>query len=457
MSKNITKDMTSGSPMRLILEFALPLLLGTLFHQVYNLVDTMIVGKTLGVDALAAVGATGSVMFLILGFCMGLCAGFALPIAREFGAKNYENLKKYAGNAITLAALTAIVMTSLTLCLCHHIILWMNTPSNIEDMSYQYLLIIFAGIPTSMAYNLLSGFLRSLGDSRRPLYFLIISSALNIVLDLVFILCFHMGVSGAATATVLSQLVSALLCLIYIRRRVELLHISGNDLKPETAYVKDLFAMGFPMGFQYSITAIGSVILQTAINGLGSVAVASVTAASKIDMFGQCPFGALGNAMATYAGQNVGAVKYDRVKKGLYNACLLGSVYSLLLLLIILPFGKAFFLLFMDASETVVISQGYQCIVTYVCFYVPLAILNIVRFTIQGMGYSGLAVFAGLAEMIARSLVALVFVPLYGFTAACFAGPLAWLFADAFLIPAFYYCLGKLKKAAGADSLYIVH
>lgn len=446
MAKNNSKDLTVGSPTRLILGFSLPLLLGMLFQQVYSLMDTIIVGKFLSVSALAAVGSTGSITFLIIGFCQGVCAGFSLPIAQRFGAKDEKGLKKYVGNAAVVSVIIAIVMTTLTVLLCGNILTWMRTPDDIYDLAYQYLIVIFAGIPATILYNLLSGYLRSLGNSVIPVIFLVISAVLNIGLDLLFILVFNMGVFGAAFATVLSQAISGVLCLIYIMKKVTLLHVSKDDWQLDSQHVKNLIIMGFPMGFQYSITAIGSVILQTSVNTLGSTAVASMTAGSKISMFVMCPFDALGSTMATYSGQNVGAGEFDRVKKGLVSASVLGSVYAIGIFIVLFFTCNYLIYLFVDPGETAVIAQAHQFLLTNAIFYVPLVLVNTVRFAIQGMGFSGFAMFAGVAEMIARSLVGLVFVPIFGFSAACFASPLAWIFADAFLVPAFIHCLNKLKR-----------
>ena len=446
MAKSNAKDMTIGSPMRLILEFALPLLLGMLFQQVYSLMDTIIVGKALGVNALAAVGATGSITFLIIGFCLGVCSGFGLPIAQRFGAKDYKALKKYVGNSYVLSIIISIIMTVLTVLLCHNILEWMQTPDDIMELTYSYLIVIFAGIPATILYNLLSSFLRSIGDSVTPVVFLIFSAVLNIGLDLLFISTFHMGVFGAGLATIIAQAVSGILCLIFILKKVELLHTTLDDWRLDSNCVSNLIRMGLPMGFQYSITAIGSVILQAAVNTLGSLAVASMTAASKISMFVVCPFDALGSTMATYGGQNVGAGKLDRLGKGVWNATVLGAIYSIIIFLVLYFFGNNLSLLFVDKTEVVVLAQSRQFLLINAIFYIPLALVNIFRFMIQGMGFSGFAVLAGVAEMIARALIGLVFVPIFGFVAACFASPLAWIFADAFLIPAFFYCRKKLMK-----------
>lgn len=447
MASNTTKDMTSGSTMKLILGFAVPLLMGMLFQQVYSLVDTIIVGRFLGVSALAAVGATGSINFLIVGFCQGICNGFALPVAQRFGAKDYNGLRKYVGNSAVLSILFGGAITLITVIACRPILELMQTPSDIIDLSYNYIVVIFAGIPAIMLYNILSAYLRSLGDSITPVIFLVLSAGLNIGLDLLFIVTFKWGVFGAAFATVLSQAVSGILCLLLIIKKFDILHLSRDDWKLDWNYSRYLLIMGLPMGLQYSITAIGSVILQASVNTLGSTAVASMTAGSKISMFVMCPFDALGSTMATFGGQNVGAGRLDRLGRGLRSAVILGAVYSALILVVLIFFGRDLILLFVSAKEVTVIAQAKQFLVTNAAFYLMLALVNIVRFLIQGMGFSGFAVFAGVFEMVARTLVGLVFVPVFGFTAACFASPLAWIFADCFLIPAFFHCRKKLQNS----------
>lgn len=447
MASNTTKDMTSGSTMKLILGFAVPLLMGMLFQQVYSLVDTIIVGRFLGVSALAAVGATGSINFLIIGFCQGICNGFALPVAQRFGAKDYDGLRKYVGNSAVLSIIFGGAITLITVSTCRPILELMQTPADIIDLSYHYIVVIFAGIPAIMLYNILSAYLRSLGDSITPVIFLVLSAGLNIGLDLLFIVTFHWGVFGAAFATVLSQAVSGILCLILIIKKFDLLHLKREDWKLDWGYSRYLLIMGLPMGLQYSITAIGSVILQASVNTLGSTAVASMTAGSKISMFVVCPFDALGSTMATFGGQNVGAGRLDRLGRGLRSAVILGAIYSALILVVLIFFGRDLILLFVSAKEAAVIAQAKQFLVTNAAFYLMLALVNIVRFLIQGMGFSGFAVFAGVFEMVARTLIGLVFVPIFGFTAACSANPLAWIFADCFLIPAFFHCRKKLQNA----------
>lgn len=446
MANKSTKDLTVGSPTKLILGFLFPLLFGLLFQQVYNLVDTVIVGKYLGVSALAGVGATGSINFLILGFCNGTCSGFAIPVAQMYGAKDFKALKKYVGNSIILAAIFAGIVTLSTTLLCHHILTWMHTPLDIIDMSYDYIFIIFAGIPFTVLFNLLSGFIRSLGDSKTPLYFLIFCSFLNIGMDLLFIIKFGMGVRGAALATIIAQAISGMLCLILVAKKFDLLHISASDLKLSNHFTTTLMRMGFPMGFQFSITAIGSVILQTNLNTLGSIYVAANTSAIRISCILMCPLDALGQTMATYSGQNIGAGKLDRIGKGLKSANIMGWIYSTIALLVSYFFGKFIILAFVDASETEVIKYSFQLLVTNVLFYYFLVEVNTIRTTIQGMGFSGLALFSGVSEMIARAVTGAVFIPWLGFNAACFASPFAWVLADVFLIPAYFYCSKKLRE-----------
>ena len=442
---NKTKDMTVGSPMRLILGFATPLLFGFLFQQLYNVADMVIVGQCLGVKAFAGVGATGSINFMIIGFCMGVCSGFAIPVAHKFGAKDYSGMRRMVANSIWLSGAFAVIMTVVITLLCRDILQFMRTPADIFEHAYRYILIIFLGIPASYLYNLLSGVIRSMGDSKTPLMFLLLSSVLNIGLDLLCILVFDMGIAGASFATVVSQLTSGILCLLYIRKKFEILHITKEEWKINFNCMWTLCGMGVPMGLQYSITAMGGVVLQTAVNGLGSAIVASVTAANKVSIFFCCPFEALGATMATYGGQNVGAKKLERLGKGMFSACVLGTAYALTAFVVLFFFGGFFIGLFLDAEEMEVLFYARRMLVVFAAFYVPLAFLMVFRFMIQGMGFSMLAVMAGVLEMAARAFAGVFLVPRYGFTAACFAAPLAWIFADAFLIPAYIYIRKKLE------------
>jgi putative MATE family efflux protein len=442
--KQSTKDLTQGKPMKLILGFAVPMFFGFLFQQFYNLVDTMIVGKFLGADALAAVGSTGSVNFLVIGFCMGICNGFVIPVAQQFGAKNYRNLRKFVANGAYLCIFFAIVMTIATTVLTRQILTVMKTPEDIFEQAYIYIFIIFCGIPATLLYNMVSGIIRSLGDSKTPVVFLAISSGINIVLDVVLIYYVKMGVAGAALATVISQAVSGIGCFFVMIKRYEILRMEKEEKRYDRHFARILCTMGVPMGLQYSITAIGSVILQTAVNTLGTVYVASVTAGSKLSMFFCCPYDAFGSTMATYGGQNVGAGKIKRLDEGLRACILLGFIYSVIAFAVLFLFGRKLALLFVDAQQTEIIEQTYVYLLANSVFYFLLALVNIIRFMIQGMGFSQFAILAGVLEMIARAIAGFVITPIWGYNGACFGNGLAWIFADIFLIPAYFKCRNSL-------------
>lgn len=445
----MTKDMTKGSPMRLILGFSIPLLFGFLFQQFYNLVDTIIVGRFLGKDNLAAVGATGSVNFLIIGFCMGICSGFSIPVSHKFGAGDLSGMRRVVANCVWLTIGFGTVITVLTTVLCRYILQWMKTPENIIDASYAYIWVIFLGIPATFLYNMTSGVIRALGDSKTPVIFLLLASFLNIGLDLFFILKLHMGVAGAAWATVISQAISGICCLLFIIKKFEILHIQKDEWTPDRHLMGSLCGMGVPMGLQYSITAIGSVILQSATNTLGSDAVAAVTAAGRITGFLACPFDALGSTMATYGGQTVGAGKLDRLGMGLKSCVLLGAGYSVIAVLAAFFFSDPLARLFLEATEISIIGNVRLFLLCNTAFYFPLALVNIVRFLIQGMGFPTFAILAGVFEMVARTLAGFVLVPLFGFRGVCLGSPIAWIFADVFLIPAYFHVRKVLERQVG--------
>lgn len=441
----MVKDMTNGSPSRHILGFAVPMLFGMLFQQFYNLVDTIIVGKTLGVEALAGVGATGSINFMIIGFCMGVCNGFVIPVAQCFGAKKPADLRKYVFNGYICSVVFSIVLTLASVIFCRRILIVMNTPADIIDHAYNYIVVIFIGIPTVFLYNMVSGVIRSLGDSKTPVVFLVLSSIINVVLDFFLILVCKMGVAGAGWATVTSQLISGLTCLIYMYKKYDILKGDKSERVLDRRFITNLCMNGVPMGLQYSITAIGSTILQAAVNTLGSTYVAAMTAGSKMFNFTCCPFDALGSTMATYAGQNVGAAKIKRLGQGVRSAMIIGSVYSVLSLVALYFTTDYIALLFVNASETTIIALTRQFILASACFYIPLTGVNVVRFCIQGMGFSVFAISAGILEMIGRAFAAIILIPSIGFMGACLASPIAWIAADAFLFPAFIHCAKKLN------------
>ena len=445
----MTKNLTVGSPMRLIIGFALPTLFGMLFQQFYNLVDTMIVGKLLGAQALAAVGSTGSINFFVIGFCMGVCNGFAIPVAQRMGANEPSKMRRYVANAAYLAAAFALVLTVATGLLCRTILTVMRTPADIFENANAYIFVIFMGIPATFLYNLLAGVIRSLGDSKTPVYFLALSSFLNIFLDFALILWFDAGVAGAAIATVVSQGISGLACLLYMRKAYPIRRMTREERRLDRHSCGVLCAMGIPMGLQYSVTAVGSIVLQSAVNTLGSLYVAAVAAGAKLFQLFACPFDAMGATMATYCGQNVGACKLDRLGQGIRACSLLGLIYALIAFVTMLFFAPQFAMFFLNPGESQLaqlVALTSQYMVTLTAFFFPLALVNIVRFSIQGMGYSTFAILAGVLEMGARTVVGLCLVPVFGFSAACFASPAAWICADLFLIPASMACIARLRK-----------
>lgn len=442
-----TFNMTEGKPLRQILTFSIPIIIGSLFQQLYNMVDAVIVGRFLGVNQLAAVGSVGSLHFLILGFCFGACAGMAIPVAQRFGAGDEENLRRYVANSAWLGAAIAAVLTTVTLLLAKNILRWMHTPDVIFDYAYSYFFVMMAGIPATILYNIPANVLRAVGDSRRPLRFLIISSLINVVLDVVLITVIPLGTTGAALATLISQLVSGILCLRYMHRKLPLLRIRREEWSVSKSHIRDLCGIGFPMGLQFSITAIGTLLLSRAVNDIGERAVAAMTAGGKISMLFQSPMDSMGSAIATYSGQNVGAKKPDRIRAGGRSTALVLAAFSIVSYLILYFCGRTMATAFVSSSETEVLDHVALYLRINGAFLPFLIFVDVCRNTIQGMGYSKVAVIGGILEMIARSLVAKLLVPVFGFAGASFAHGLAWVAADCFLIPCYYLMIRRLKHA----------
>ena len=455
----MTRDMTTGSPLAKILAFCAPLLVGNLFQQFYNLADSIIVGRILGVNAFAAVGSTGALNFLVLGFALGICSGFAIPIAQSFGAGDGEAVRSRAGQLVWLGAIFSLLLTALTYFTTGDILHLVNTPAEIYEDAYRYIFIIFMGSGATILYNLCSGVLRALGDSRTPLLFLIGAVAINVVLDIVFMTSLGMGVEGAAYATVISQAASGLACLLYIRARVPALHLRYQHLRPSLHRMLYISSIGVPMGLQFSITAVGSIILQSAVNSLGAGAVAAVSAGARVHNIMAAPMETAGLTMATYCGQNLGAGRTDRIRKGVMSITWVTIGYSLLAFAVNYFAGTAIACLFMDADQTEILAQVHRYLTVNGMAYPLLVLIFIFRNSLQGMGFSSSAMFAGLAELIARALVAFGFVGRYAFAAVCVANPLAWLFADLILLPLYAVKLHRLDKrfpdktrGAGEDS-----
>ena len=441
-----TKEMTSGAPLPLILNFTLPLLLGNLLQQTYSLVDAAIVGKFLGINALASVGASSSVIFLILGFCNGCCGGFGIPIAQKFGAHDYSTMRKYVWASLKLTTVMSVLIAIVTSLLCAFILRTMRTPENIFYDAYLYLLITFIGVPCTFFYNLFSCIIRALGDSKTPFWFLLFSTILNILLDLFCILVLGWGVAGASIATVVSQGLSAFLCYHYMMRKFEILQATPSERRFDRRLALNMLGIGVPMGLQFSITAIGSIMLQSANNALGTACVAAFTSAMRIKMFFLCPLESLGMAMATYCGQNYGAGKPERIWSGIKASFLLMGVYVVANFFILWFGAKYMALLFVSAAEVEIIKDTELFLHVAATFFPTLGLLCILRYSIQGVGYTTLAMLSGVSEMIARILVSVLAVPAFGYIAVCFGAPTAWMAADLFLVPTFIVIYRRLKS-----------
>ena len=398
---------------------------------------------------MAAVGASSSIMFLIMGFCNGSCAGFAIPVAQAFGAKDYHKMRCYVSNAMRIALVLAIVITLLSCFLCDKILQMVNTPEDIFHDAYVFLFLQFCTIPFTIAYNLLSGQIRALGNSKQPFYFLLASSFLNIFLDIVFILLLGMGVEGAAIATFLSQVFASSLCWWFIKQHMTILVPIGDERQFDNKRISILLNNGIPMGLQFSITSIGIIMLQSANNALGTVYVASFTAAIRIKYLFTCVLENIGVAMATYCGQNLGAKKLQRIKTGVNDAMWIMMAYFVLTVIIIYPFADEMMMIFVNGKEQEVIANAAQLMRISNWFYPSLGVLVILRYSIQGLGYSNLSMMSGVMEMIARCGVSIWLVPALAWIGVCYADPVAWIMADIFLIPAYIWLIRRLKRQIG--------
>lgn len=425
----MTNDMTRGNPVKLILLFSIPLLIGNIFQQFYSMVDTIIVGRFVGVDALAAVGSTGSMVFLVNGFATGLTSGFAVLVSQKFGAKDEKGLRKSVSSAVTLTVISVVIVTLISLICGKPLLKLMNTPDNIMADAYTYIKIIYGGLVTTVAYNLIASILRSLGDSKTPLYFLIISSVLNVILDLVFIINFKMGVAGAAYATIISQGVSAILCLIYTYKKFTILRLKKEDFKVKKRYYYKHLKIGIPMALQFSITAIGIMTVQGALNVFGSTVIASYTAASKALQLVMQPAITFGVTMATYCGQNLGAREYGRIKDGVKACTKISIITSIVAGAVLIFLGKYFVMMFITNPDAEILKYAQQVLDISAIFFIPLGLIFIYRNALQGIGDSFIPMMAGAYELIARAIVAFTLPRYLEFWGICLADPVAWLAA----------------------------
>lgn len=443
------RDMTVGRPGKIILNFTIPIFIGNIFQQLYSMVDTIIVGKFVGNEALAAVGSCGTLMFLILGFLLGLTAGFTVITSQHFGAGNMRAMRQSVASAAILSAVISVAMTVLSMSMMRQILRWMNTPEDIYGEAYGYIMVICGGIAAQVLYNLLASILRALGNSKVPLYFLIIAALLNILLDLVFIIVFGMGAAGAAYATVISQGISGVLCLIYIIKKVPELHMEREDWKMNWNLAGWQMRIGLPMALQYSITAIGTIMVQTALNTLGSLAVASFAAASKIEQIVTQAHVALGTTMATYCAQNMGARKIDRIREGFRSATIIGSIYAVVTGAAIILLGKNLTVLFVSDNLGEIMGLVEIYLRCSGAMFIPLAVVNVYRNGIQGMGFALLPMLAGVAELIGRGVVSVIAAAKGSYIGTCLASPSAWILAGALLLFMYAHIMRSYEKSQG--------
>lgn len=451
MASNI-KVMTEGKPLKLIFSFALPLMIGNVFQQLYTVVDTMVVGQILGVNALAALGAADWLNWMILGIIQGFSQGFSILMAQEFGAGNIKRLKKVVGNSLGLAAVSALLLLIAGQLIIHPVLGLLRTPEAIAGQSQLYLRIIFAGIPIVMAYNLLASILRALGDGKTPLHAMIVAAIINIVLDILFVLPFGWGIAGAAAATVIAQLCSSIYCFVHIRK-IEILNLSREDYRWEKELDKKLVLLGLPMAFQNAVISIGGMIVQSVVNGFGVIFIAGFTATNKLYGVLEIAATSYGYAMVTYVGQNLGAGKVERIREGMKAAVLMGMATAAVIAAGMLVFGHQILGCFIsgEPEETRLTMQiAYYYLAVMSIFLPILYILHVVRSALQGMGNTVLPMVSGIAEFVMRTGTAILLPLLIGETGIFYAEILAWGGADLILIPSYFIAMKKWQTLKGA-------
>lgn len=452
MAKEMTKDLTTGSPMKIFIMFSIPILLGNLFQQLYNMVDTIIVGQYLGEEALAAVGTTGCLMFLVLGFANGIAQGFGVMIAQAFGAGNHKQLRHFVALIVVLTILVSLILSLPTTIFSKNLLMLLNVPDNILVMADSYIKVIFAGLILTMAYNVEAGILRGVGDSKTPLYFLLLASVLNIILDFVLIVFAKMGTAGAAYATVIGQGVSAVLCFIYMYVKFPLLRLSREDFYYDWDNSKKLLSLGIPMAINYSITAIGTMILQAAINVFGSSVVASYTAASKIINLTTQTMPSLGTTSATYCGQNLGAGKYDRIYKGMRCGFILCAIVGILGAVISLVAEPWMISMFIPNPTAEAMGYAHTYLVRACTCMIPLAWIFVYRSAMQGLNQALVPMLCGTVELVSRFLVIAIVSKPFGYSGVCWTDPICWLVTGVMVLVAYLLWERKFKRSHVANA-----
>lgn len=440
------KDLTTGSPIKLMLLYALPVLAGNICQQIYNFADTIIVGQKLGENALAAVGTTGSMYFLVNGFVIGITSGFAVHVSQRFGAKDYDGMRNSVFNAVFLWGLITVIITALAMIFSKPMLRLINTPDDIIDDAQRYILTIYAGILAPMLYNAASCILRAVGDSKTPLYFLMVSAVLNIGMDLFFIVVLKMGVFGAALATVIAQFISGVACIVYMIVKFPILRITKTDMHINGSIIKTHLTIGLPMAFQFSITAIGTIVLQGAINKFGATRIAAYTAASKTEQLVTQIAGASGVTTANFVGQNIGAGRYDRIKKGVRAWSFVTIGAAVFAMVVIFFFGRDICGLFIKGRNPVTLDSSMVYLNTVIVFFIPLFLIFVFRNALQAMGKTFMPLMAGVFELVARTIASFTLPDVIGFKGVCLAGPIAWVSAMVPLFVTYIIYMVKFKK-----------
>ncbi|MDF2542873.1 MAG: family efflux transporter [Herbinix sp.] len=444
-----TKDMTYGKPGRLMFGFALPLMFGNVFQQMYTIVDTFVVGQVLGVEALAALGASEWFNWLVLGTIVGFTQGFSIIIAQRFGADDKEGLRRSVTMSTLLAVLFALGMLIFSQALARPMLIFLNTPENIVDLAIIYMRVTYAGVPVIMAYNTLSAILRALGDSKTPLYAMIIASFVNVVLDTLFVVVFHWGIAGAAYATVIAQLISCVFCYSVVRK-ISILKLRKEDWKPQFRMLKNILLLGAPTAFQNTIIAIGGLVVQYVINGFGFIYVAGFTATNKLYGLLEIAASSYGYSASTFAGQNLGAKKYHRIKEGIRAGCIMAVVTSAVISFIMLIFGRLIVALFISGEPSeveAVIVVAHRYLNTMAVLLFVLYLLHLYRSALQGMGDTITPMISGIVELIMRISIILILPKLIGEWGLYFAEVAAWTGAEVLLMVMYYYRIHHLLKS----------
>ncbi|MBQ9486752.1 MAG: MATE family efflux transporter [Selenomonadaceae bacterium] len=449
--KSAVKDLTEGEPLKLIFYFTLPLLAGNVFQQLFGFVDTLIVGRFLGVEALAAVGCTGPMMFLMLGFVMGMTSGFSIYTGQRFGAKDFDGIRYSSLCCIVLSLIASILLAFFGVTFCRELLTMMKTPPEIFEGAYQFIVIIYGGVFGFIMLQMQSNLLRALGDSKMPTVFQALTLSLNILFEPIAIIGLDLGIPGAAGATIASLIIGNLICLVYIKRKVPILHVRREDFKFDKKIIWEHLRIGVPMGFQSSIIAIGAVVLQMALNGLGPVAVASFAAAHRVDGIAVMPMMSFGVAISAFTAQNFGAQKFARINEGVKKCIWMSCSFSFAVAVFNVFLGDDIIALFVGSEQTQVIDYGRLFLIINSGFYWVLSLLFIFRFTLQGLGESIIPTVAGAVELVMRVLAAIFLVEYWGYFGACLASPLAWIGACIPLTIAFMIVRKRLMKLYNDD------